>query len=413
MSSPCVIIPTFWTKVRGRPAPNAITYDHPTPVDGKSTLSDCLRSLDGVRGLDKVVVIVAATEASVEHEAEDRVRDILADFPGIDSLLFGPAELGSLHRRLEQLEFSDMLSGLGLAGYGAVRDVGLLVAAVLGSEGVVFVDDDQIVIDESFLAHAMAGLGSRDEAGRPILAKSGYYVDSEGQYQRHDEPHWADMFWRQADALNGALAVVASPPRIKPSTVAFGGCLALHRDMYCNVSFDPWVQRGEDVDYVINARMHGADVFLDGDWAIIHQPPDRPSEAAAFRRDVYRFIYAHRKIEFAKSQVDLRPVSAESLEPYPGEFMGSSVVWRSVATALMRAISGQEPREYLRIAREALADASAYARANCDNYFSFQRRWPIMMDRLWEDVALKSLFTGERRMDRTAITGRFPPVRGH
>jgi hypothetical protein len=32
------------------------------------------------------------------------------------------------------------------------------------------------------------------------------------------------------------------------------------------------------------------------------------------------------------------------------------------------------------------------------------------MDRLWEDVALGSLFSGERQIDRTAITGRFPVI---
>jgi hypothetical protein len=34
-----------------------------------------------------------------------------------------------------------------------------------------------------------------------------------------------------------------------------------------------------------------------------------------------------------------------------------------------------------------------------------------MMDRLWEDIALKPLLTGERRVDRSAITGRFPVIR--
>ena len=33
------------------------------------------------------------------------------------------------------------------------------------------------------------------------------------------------------------------------------------------------------------------------------------------------------------------------------------------------------------------------------------------MDRVREDVALKSLYTGERQMDRSAITGRFPVIR--
>ena len=65
----------------------------------------------------------------------------------------------------------------------------------------------------------------------------------------------------------------------------------------------------------------------------------------------------------------------------------------------------------MKVARAALKDATAYARKHCDDYFAFQRRWPLLMERVSEDVALKPLFTGERRVDRSAITGRFPPVR--
>lgn len=411
--TPCVIIPTFWTGRRSRVPDNIrAVYDHPTPIDSDGTLPACLRSLEDVEGLGRVVVTVAATDPSIEHAAEDRVREILADAPGIDALVFGPAELGSLHRRMEQLEFADMIPGVSLVGYGAVRNVGLIAAAVLGCETALFIDDDQIIDDPGFLRKAMEGIGQRLESGKPVLAKTGFYTDENGHYQRHHEPHWADMFWRRADAFNEALSMVDRPPRITPSPVAFGGCLALHRDMYCNVSFDPWVVRGEDVDYVINARMHGGDVFLDGEWSIIHRPPRLPSEALQFRQDVYRFIYEHRKIEFAKSQVDLRQVTPESMEPYPGRFISSAVVWRAVVTAMLRGLSRKEGGRYFRVARVALKSASDYARENCNNYFSFQRRWPMLMDRIWDDIALKSLFTGERRLDRGAITGRFPQVRG-
>lgn len=413
MSAPCVIIPTFWTRRRGRVSDDLLSaYDHPTPVDEDGTLPACLRSLQDVDGLGKVVLIVAATDPSIEHQAEDRVRDILADFPAIDALVFGPAEMGSLHRRLEQIEFADMIAGVSLTGYGAVRNVGLMAAAVLGCDRVVFVDDDQVITDPAFLTRAIEGVGARLEDGRPVLAKSGYYTDADGRYQRHGTPQWSDMYWRQNDAFNQALSLVDAPPRIKPSPVAFGGCLAIHKDMFMNVSFDPWVVRGEDIDYVLNARMHGGDVFLDGEWSVIHQPPKLPSEALQFRQDVYRFIYEHRKIEFAKSQVDLRQVTPESLMPYPGPFLGSSITWRSMVTAVLRGITHKEGGRYLRIARIALKDAAEYARENCQNYFDFQRRWPMLMDRIWDDIALKSLFTGERKVDRTAITGRFPSVRG-
>lgn len=409
---PCVVIPTFWSRRRERVRGRLLTiYDHPTPLDGESTLPECLQSLESLRGLGKVVIIAAATDPAIEHQAEDRVQEIVADFPGIDSLVFGQAELGSLHRRLEQLEFADMIEGVSLSGYGSVRNLGLMVSAVLGCETALFIDDDQVVRDETFLERAVEGIGAK--AGeKTVLAKSGYYVDEEGRHQVHEAPRWTDTFWRITDAYNEALAVVDAPPRMRPSRLAFGGCLAIHRDMYANVSFDPWVVRGEDVDYVINARMHGGDVFLDGDWSILHKPPTGPSRAIPFRQDVYRFIYEQRKLEFAKSQVDLRPVTAESLAPYPGDFIRSSVVWRAVVTAILHGLAdGKERSDYFKVVNVALKDASRYARENCDKYFAFQRRWPLMMDRIWEDVPLKTLFTGERRVDRTAITGRFPVIR--
>jgi hypothetical protein len=98
------------------------------------------------------------------------------------------------------------------------------------------------------------------------------------------------------------------------------------------------------------------------------------------------------------------------MAPYPGEFIDSSVGWRAVVTGLLRAIAMSEKDRYVRYALHAVRDAGAYARENCQNYFEFQRRWPLLMERIWGDVALASLFTGERRIDRTAITGRFPVV---
>ncbi|MBU4556600.1 MAG: hypothetical protein KJ747_06995, partial [Actinobacteria bacterium] len=410
---PCLIIPTFWTRRRGRVSDNPLlAYDHPTPIDSEGTLPACLRSLQEVEGLGKVVLIVAATDPAIEHQAEDCVREILEGFPDIDALVFGPAELGSLHRRLEQLEFSDMIHGVSLVGYGAVRNVGLMAAAVLGCDSVVFLDDDQIITDKQFLIRAAEGLTERLDDGRVVLAKTGYYTDEDGRYQHHVKPTFADSFWRKEDAFNDALSIVDAPPRIKESPLAFGGCLTLHRDMFVNVSFDPWVMRGEDVDYVINARMHGGDVFLDGEWSVVHNPPKLPSEALQFRQDVYRFVYEHRKIEFAKSQVDLRQVTAESLAPFPGNFLGSSVTWRALLTALLKGFTTRrEGGLYFRIARVALSEAGEYARQNCNNYFDFQRRWPMLMDRIWDDIALKPLFAGERSMDRTTITGRFPVIR--
>jgi len=411
MVQPTIIIPTYWTRRRSRGLDRAQSrFDHPTPLGEEGTLPACLRSLENLEGLGRVVLIVAATDESIEHAAEDRVSEIVSDFPGIDTLVCGPAEMGSLHRRMEQLEFADVISGVSLSGYGGVHNVGLLIGAVLGSDALVFLDDDEVITDPAFLVRAMEGVGQADGQGRTILAKSGYYVDEKGGYTLPPVSAWSDTFWRQRELYNRAMTSAMKPPRIKPTTLAFGGCLALHRDMYGSVPFDPWAVRGEDIDYVINARMHGGDVFLDSEWSVLHRPPAAPSQAALFHDNVFRFVYTHRKLEFSKSQVDLRQVTPESLLPYPGHLVDSSINWRASTTAFLRALSGKERGAYLSIARKAVPEAQRYARENCERYFAFQRRWPMLTDRVWNDIALKSLFTGERRVDRGALTGRFPVI---
>jgi hypothetical protein len=111
--------------------------------------------------------------------------------------------------------------------------------------------------------------------------------------------------------------------------------------------------------------------------------------------------------------VDLHRITANSLMPYPGEFLTGSITWRAAVTAFLRGVAGAagERGAYFKVARELVSDANRYARENCDRYFEFQRRWPDLMVRIREDVALKSLYSGERQMDRSAITGRFPVLR--
>ncbi|GAB4278594.1 MAG: hypothetical protein Kow0056_11050 [Coriobacteriia bacterium] len=405
--APCVIVPTFWTKKRESQLEDLlVTYSHPTSVDEDGPLPECLESLERTCGACTIIVLVASTDRSIEVRAEERVLSILREFPTLDFLVFGPAELGSLHRRLEQVGFEDMVAGATLVGYGAVRNAGLIVAATLEADTVLFIDDDQIVTDEDFLEKALYGLGKRTQKGTPVLAKTGYYVDREGAARVPDPSAWTDAFWPQVASYNRTLERMLQPPRLRKSPLAFGGCLALHRDVYCNVAFDPWVVRGEDIDYVVNLMMHGKDVFLDNAWSVVHAPPPTSRKSLGFRQDVYRFVYEHRKIEFAKSQVDLRPISPRALSPYPGEFIRGGIGWRAFATGLLRALAGSESREYLRAAREALTVAPAYAREHCRDYFEFQRRWPALMERVWGDEPLRSLFTGERRMDKAALTGR-------
>ena len=183
--------------------------------------------------------------------------------------------------------------------------------------------------------------------------------------------------------------------------------MALHKDVYTTISFDPWITRGEDLDYLINLRLHGGEMYIDDQWSIMHLSSGPLSRALRFRQDVYRFIYEHRKLEFAKSQVDLARVTPESLAPYPGDFVDGSVIFRARITSLLRSISSDERKMYWHVGTKSVKDAGEYARKHCGNYFALQRAWTYMMERLFNDVPLGTQFKGERTIDRTAFTGEF------
>ena len=463
--NPAIIIPTYWTKeqsssrssgAEGRSSSRRTSsrstarsgrstrsgsafdqanagapYSHPTALDCPNPpLVDCLNSLSNCKGVGKIILVVATVDPVIDVRADDRIREIAEQFPNLDITLFGTSETSSLFRRLEQLEMPKLIEALSIKSYGATRNIGCLVATILGYDSLIFLDDDEIVDDPDFMERATFGLGQAIHSGGYLFAKSGIITDmtgdpfqmGTGHLKKGDDAdiasmnklmprikgHWADSFWKNQQLLNEAIARALKPPRMHRSTIAFGGCLAIHREMFTKVAFDPWIMRGEDVDYVINVRMHGGDVYIDDEWIIRHNSPETDrSPAQRFRQNIYRLIYEHRKIEFAKSQVDLAQVTAQSLDPYPGRCVSGSIALQAFVTGILRTIAGPNRGDYWRAAWDALGRANNYARKNCNNYFDLQRSWPRAIEKLSADMALKTLIEEERGVDYSAMTGTF------
>ena len=425
-TSPLIIVSTFWGKQHSRRnderAQNKLDrrvmtadaqafYEHPSSIDEPHPpLERLLQSLSQLHGSFQIALVVNTNDKSVEVRADERVREIARQFPQLSIFVFGPTEMGSLTRRLEQLELLDMMPALSLRSYGATRNLGLLVAAIKGCERVIFLDDDCVVDDAQFLEKAMFGLGDAIHTGGHLLGKTGLAMNVKGRYLTEEDNRATDRFWRWDQSHNKAISELLTPPRLTPAKLAFGGCLALHAGLFARVSFDPWITRGEDTDYVINTRLFGSQLFVDDQWSILHLPGEGVSRPLRFRQDVFGYIYEHRKLEFAKSQVDLKQVTPEQLMPYPGDFIDGSVGMRARITALLRAIRGPERAVYWQAALHVVADATRYACDHCADYFAFQRKWPTLVERLWHDVALNPLFSGERTVDRSALTGSFKAI---
>jgi len=397
-----IVVPTYWTWESGTPLQSDdIVYDHPTPLDQPGTLARLLESLSAISHPEfNVVVITAATNSQLEAQAEAKVEEIIAPFRDAFPIAqFASSDLSVLHRRIERLGFRKMASLISLRGYGNVRNIQLIVPHLLGSEVIVALDDDEVVEPDYLMtATEFIGAPAPDGSG-PILGLAGYYLDEDGNEfsevtSAPDEPN---LFRRKDALMNAGLELLEEKPgRVVPSVMAFGGNMVFTRPLWARVSFDPWITRGEDMDYLINARFQGIGWWLDKEATIVHLPPGKKHGAhsapsySRLEQDVRRFIYETEKIEAAKREPGFYWFDPAELDPYPGAFLHGDV-----ATHALDALSQSWPPDELCLfpsPSNLVADAVYYARESAPRYFAFAREWPRLMAALADDRILQDHF---------------------
>lgn len=271
--------------------------------------------------------------------------------------------------------------------------MGLAVAAVLGHDIVVFLDDDEVITTADFMKRAVYALGHETRQGLPILAKSGYFFNEENSpFANTSKAGITNRWWTKRVEFNQWMRRALGGTRISRSNYVCGGCFAVHARAYMRVAFDPFITRGEDLDYLFNLRLHGLDVWFDNRWSVRHLPPAIEQRAPCFMQDVYRWYYERAKLADANRQNDLNSVTPASLMPYPGPWISSELDSRVRKTAIVRTFFTREHRAYWGIWRHGRSNALRYARENTGKYLRFQSFWPAIMEGLWRDAQLAELF---------------------
>ncbi len=405
--NPVIIVPTFVSARYRKDSGNVLTaYDHATPISKPGELPRLLKSLEKVEDVGQIIVLVV-TEPSLEVLAAEKVYNtVVSNFPHMHIAVIGTSELRLVQQRMEQLGLGELRDSISLTGYGATRNLGLLLACALGFDSVVFVDDDEVIDDPAFLQKAMYGLGKITKRGIPILAKTGYYLNSEGSYLSKSQNKWYNHYWQQGKAFNQWIEQAMQGSRLSRSNHVCGGCLALHKEAFKRLSFDPWIPRGEDLDYLLDLRMYGSDLWFDNQWVLRHLPPDTENEGTRFRQDVYRWLYEFRKIEYSRTQIDLIQVKPASLEPYPGPFLKPGIARRIRTTAFLRCLARSDKSAYIDAARATnltKGRAALYAQENCENYFEFQMVWPEVMARMENDQILRAALIQAAEQRQAAV----------
>lgn len=415
-----VVIPTYWTRPDGEVRPGDAVYDHPTAVGQESTLGRLLSSL---RILDSqrfyVLLLVAVTSPEVEDGARRQVDEMVALFPDLTIVVISDRDMERLRPLWQDLE--DTTDLLGLAGYSRVRNVQLAIPQILGSSCIIALDDDEVVLNEHFLDLAVEGLGGEVD-GRKVEGLSGYYLQDRSGKILLDVPPGSEVadnvFERKAAIMNeGTLALEDMPGRLVPTPFCFGGNMIFSRQLFSSVCFDPSVTRGEDIDYLINARLSGYLFFMNKDLTILHLPPSGGSyQDVAYHKvvqDVLRFLYEREKIRAASTLGTAHPVEVEELMPYPGEFLTSSLdkdshdileeVWNKVDDQTrIRLGLGNSVESFLEQARET-------AKAGVAKFSKYQSDWKELMHKLERDRDSRDLVLSLIR-DQTSAAVRHASV---
>lgn len=337
-----MVIPSYWGRKKEEKRKTTDTiYDHPTPLNEEGTLRRLLDSLSVLTNREfRVVILAVSTAEDIQGEVEQKVASIVKEnSSALDALIFSYSHLSKIHRFLTKKNKADLIPLLQLDGYSKVRNLCTFLPHMMGSEISVLIDDDEIFEDPSFMDKAIEFIGKESHGDR-VSAVAGYYINPDDDFFINREISPWMTYWNKIDCMNRAFKeIISKGPRLKVTPFVFGGNLAIHRDLFTRIPFDPSVPRGEDIDFLINARMFGYKIYLDNQRSIKHVAPPKTSPTwERVREDIFRFVFEKKKLEGQKGYPGIHPLQPSDLDPYPGEFLKDDLEERIFRSNQMLAI---------------------------------------------------------------------------
>ena len=255
------------------------------------------------------------------------------------TILFSSHHLKILRRYLDQRGFRKFSSLTDLKGFSKIRNIGLLLAQALSMNVSLFIDSDEVVEDPNYLEVACEYL-KQSWSGKLVSGKGGFYINPDGTILLPSERLWWRVLWNKTKWMNHIWReTLSSKDRLVPSPMLLGGNLVLHCDLFRNIPFDPYIPRGEDTDYLINASQLGFTILFDKELRLRHLHPKRTEVfyQNELRGDIERFLY-----ERGKTKGGL----IINLDPYPGYFLNWTVHPKAILTSLFLSLDYLVRREW-------------------------------------------------------------------
>ncbi|MCK5114938.1 MAG: hypothetical protein KAR11_09285 [Phycisphaerae bacterium] len=386
-----IVVPSYYGSAEGTDkAAGKVIFDHPTPLDEPGTLGRLLESLDIFGELDaQVVIISVANEPTIADEVEKKVLRIIEPFQNrYDIINMSQNSLEQIKKKLTAKGLHPAaLELVNLTNYAAVRNMCSLAGILNSSRYTIFIDDDEVFADPDFFNKIDQDMNS-DINGQKIQALAGYYLQPD-TYRLNETkvPQWRAPYWNNTVVMNEAFdLIIGRGDRLKPTPFVFGGNMTLTLEALMKVPFDPRITRGEDIDFLLNLRIHGITFYLDRELAITHLPPASPQPAwKKLREDALRFLYERKKVR------DHAELKLQDLQPYPGTFLGDDLEDRINQTAelLKHQYQTQTDDQGARQCEEIIA----LVKENQPNRFD-TKAWLREITANWQELTAQALGLG-------------------
>ncbi|MGD1815789.1 MAG: hypothetical protein ACPKNR_02040 [Pleomorphochaeta sp.] len=383
-----IVIPTYWqgTKYRKR-LQSDLTFDHPTFLDGEETLT---KSLDSIKNIKtdkkfKVLIITATVDESLNEEVEKRVEDIISPFKqNFDIAQFGFRFLDKISKEFKRLNIDDNF--LTLNGYSSIRNCQLAIPYLLGSQIIGAIDDDEVV-ENNYIDQISKFVGKDDIdgiAGRYRYGNGSVFVKERSKNGKEDR-----LFIKKQNYQNEVYRFIEnSDDDILFSPIVLGGNMVFSKKLIQNVPFDPFVPRGEDIDYLINSILLGYNWRLDKNLFIDHYPP-QCKETNKLQEDVLRFIYEKAKIKKANESGKFCFLDVALLKEYPGNYLKDNLE-EEAKYALDIRPKDIESESWYSSTTEVM-EKGVLLKEKVNEFFDYAAKWPENLEKLNNDERIKKI----------------------
>jgi len=213
--------------------------------------------------------------------------------------------------------------------YGNIRNLQLITQILFDIPYQLNLDDDEIITNHNFF-HKILEIERIIGKEKNLVGVGGLYLNnrlSPNISQQKKIIKEINVFETQLVVQQQLIDFYKKKGWHFPVGAVFGGLNIISNKVAREVCFDPFIARGEDIDFLINAFFKNFLFGFSSSWSIIHKSRQKSLYPFSnlknkMRRDIIRFIYQKRKIEYLAKEFRLKTNSLlRILDPYPGFFL--------------------------------------------------------------------------------------------